>query len=284
MRPLNVDFAPPRPERRMPRVRRAPRVRTALGVLRRCARAALGLVGAAAAFVSPACSDGSADGAPSADGSLETASVAWTLAWDDTGLTQTDDGVKLTTDRGDEITLTRAWLVSHWVSLGDCPTAARWSLARTARAHEGGNASTLHLGVVEDLLVRAPVAATAGFAEGKYCFLHWLVARAENGAAAHATPEAIGTSLVLEGQRTRGTSPTRPVSITTWWSHGALHPAHDVLPVGCRGRVEVVVRRRLARVLDGVDLDTASDEEIAEAALVNLVDGARFEARCVEAR
>lgn len=215
--------------------------------------------------------------------------ATWSLTWDTARVTKAEGGGwKVDTDRGYRVHVTSGWLVDYSVSLGLCDgggqggggqggsALGRLLGVRSAHAHEDGNASTIDLQHAEDLTGSLePLRPwSAGFPAARYCRAHWLAGR---GDARLDSPEGIdlqGRSLVLAGSWERD-GMHRDLAVSTWWPQGYLVDLDAVMAAAAaddgEARVaQITVKRSLGTLFDGIDLASATDEELAGRVLENL--------------
>ena len=256
------------------------------------------LAGACALLFAPSCTGergapgsvgpSGAGGAGGSSGSSATGALirgaTWSLTWDTERVTHGEDGGwSVDTDRGYRVNVTSGWLVTYSVSLGLCDDSGqgggggggalgRLFGVRAAYAHEDGNASTMDLQHAEDLTgslePRRPW--SAAFAAARYCRVHWLAGRAD----LHVdSPEGIdlqGQSLVLAGSWERD-GVRRDLAVSTWWPQGYLVDLEAAAPDDGEARIaQITVKRSLGSLFDGIDLASASDEQLAGSVLENL--------------
>ncbi|MCB9666135.1 MAG: hypothetical protein H6732_18650 [Alphaproteobacteria bacterium] len=195
--------------------------------------------------------------------------VQYTVVWDPAGTTLEEGARVLHTDLGYEVRLTRLLVVEHTVSLVPCVDRSTallgWPVATAWAAHPASDdPSSLVATRAVDALDPSPVTLGTTHPGGEaYCGAHWVVADAPPG-----SPHA-GHSLVVEGSWRKGDR-AGTLAWTSAWPQGRSTP----IDLGALGtdRVAVTVTRRLATILDGVDLATARDLEGLWQVLVHLVD------------
>ncbi|MCB9681748.1 MAG: hypothetical protein H6733_09775 [Alphaproteobacteria bacterium] len=194
-----------------------------------------------------------------------------------------DGALHLTTDRGYTVVLTEASLVDHTLTLVGCDAAASaptrqvglwWGpgawLVGGAVALAGhtvpADVSAVDPVVQADL--RAPRVEALGartFPARRYCGVHWLL-----GGRGTEVP-----TLRLAGTWSRGEA-SGTIDVASAWFQGRLTPLDAVVqPWPAEGgarAVAVTVTHPLGGLLDGVELATATDLEVAWQVLVNLVD------------
>lgn len=257
------------------------------------------IAGALALLFGPDCSSASDTaeliqdtGAVEARGVTLTAAT-WKRVWDRTGVTpDPDGGFSVDTDLGYRVHVTEGWLAHHSVSLSPCDAAksnaeeARfWGFSiKSAFAHEENqDPSSIEAMVVEDLtrLDDAELGASS-FPPALYCRAHWLVARSTGEQTAPEGVDMGGSSLRLSGAWSRG-GVTEAFAIDTWWPQAILLDIEDAASPEALREAQgdrairfafVTLRRPLGRAFDGVDFETATEDQIAGWLLDNLVAGA----------
>ena len=235
-------------------------------------------------------SSGGAGGSGGSGGSAARGALirgaTWSLTWDTARVAKTEGGGwSVDTDRGYRVHVATGWLVDYSVSLGLCDSGGqggggsalgRLLGVRSAYAHEDGNASTIDLQHAEDLTgsldPRQPW--PAAFPAARYCRAHWLAGR---GDPRLDSPEGIdlqGRSLVLAGTWERD-GVRRDLAVSTWWPQGYLVDLDAITAPAAvddgEARVaRITVKRSLGTLFDGIDLASATDEELAGRVLENL--------------
>jgi hypothetical protein len=221
------------------------------------------------------------------------AAATWTRAWDRTGvMPDPDGGFSIDTNLGYRVHVTEGWLAHHSVSFSPCETANtsaegagfRGLPIKTARAHEEDqDPSAIEALLVEDLtsLDDAELGAIS-FPPALYCRAHWLVARSTGEQTAPEGVDMGGSSLRLSGAWSRG-GVTEAFAIDTWWPQAILLDIEDAASPEALREAQgdrairfafVTLRRPLGRAFDGVDFETATEDQIAGWLLDNLVAGA----------
>jgi hypothetical protein len=181
------------------------------------------------------------------------------------------------------------WLVTYSVSLGLCDPSGqgggdagalgRLFGVRPAYAHEDGNASTIDLQHAEDLTgsLEPHRPWSAAFAAARYCRVHWLAGRGDQRLDAPEGIDLQGQSLVLAGTWERDGA-SRDLAVSTWWPQGYLvdlqPSAGDAADDGQARIAQITVKRSLGTLFDGIDLATASADQIAGSVLENLAQHA----------
>ncbi len=204
----------------------------------------------------------------SAEDSAEPAPVATVhLAFDDHGGTwETAEGWTVTLDQG--------WVVTTGASLGACPTED------LGKDHGTSVDERLRAPHVEALHTRSDqVLGTLVMGVGALCDAAWQVGRASSTDQVVGAPVEVdligeGLSLYLAGSaRVAGTDPVL-------FAGGSSLEGEQGLPLDDRvGQVDLDLRivRDLGPLFDGLDFSALTSGQVADAALINLAEGARFE-------
>lgn len=254
-------------------------------------RAAALVAGIGALLFAPSCtSELGALGSSGSGGSTNRGALirgtTWSLTWDTARVTKAEGGGwSVDTDRGYRVHVTSGWLVDYSVSLGLCDSGGqggggsalgRLFGVRSAYAHEDGNASTIDLQHAEDLTgdLTPHRPWSAAFPAARYCRVHWLAGR---GDPRVDSPEGIdlqGRSLVLNGTWERDGA-RHDLAVSTWWPQGYLVDLDAVTAPAAADEGEarvarITVKRSLGTLFDGIDLASATDEELAGRVLENL--------------
>ena len=222
--------------------------------------------------------------------------VRYRLEWTTDGVAKNADapGWAVRNDLGYQVRVSRGWVTSYSMELVECPqpTAATpvaalgallWS-AFEAPAFAGHNAGTPNPAAIRPMQVESltdPVphdVGTVTLAPQAYCRLHYLLARAgHDSPGLPADLDMVDTTLHVEGTwRAPDTSADVPFTIHTASAYGELFDhvdgasTFDVDPG--RGDLQVVVRRKLGRVFDGVDFAHATEKLTAQRVLESIVE------------
>lgn len=204
-------------------------------------------------------------------------------------------GVRLQSDLGYEIEIERAFLLQSSASLVDCEgvggdvwddfVAGLRMLAAPGRAYAGHGEALDPSAVVTPTyvdLLAAPGAlhrtslGAQVFASTRYCRAHQLVAMTYEPELVRDAPEGVdlsGVSFALEGAWRSPEQPDwHPLSLHSTLSFGALVNLPEVYEGELHDAyAQVRIRRRLASLMDGIELAASSDDEVARALLRNLV-------------
>jgi hypothetical protein len=214
-------------------------------------------------------------------------SVEHVVAIDRDGTTREADGrVRVTTDLGFEVLVSRAYLVQSRAQLVDCLGVGGdvWDdWLALARLLGPSIAYAGHSDVTEPSTVIAPraidlvagpdraVFGSASFDEARYCRSHFLVAGvSEPIADAPRDVDLAGLTLYVEAEVV---TPPRTITIASTLSDGALTDLPDALVGDLEGdHARLTVTRPLAHAFDGLALDDASltDDAIARSALTQI--------------
>jgi hypothetical protein len=204
---------------------------------------------------------------PTPEAGVELTSARWRLDWDGAGVQPTSTGGSTTTDQGFDVEVDAGWMVDHTITLAPCAnvTARGVPFVGVAHAHhlEFSDSSEILLSRVTDLTSPQPLGITGGsFGAATCCGFHWLVAR---------------LSLSLSGRWSRGGA-SGSIAVETSLPNAREYdfPA-DLAPAD--GSVSLVITRRLAGLLDGLDFEADNDNAIAWTVLANLVAQAETSAR-----
>jgi hypothetical protein len=231
-------------------------------------------------------SGGSGGSGGSADRGALLRGTTWSLTWDKARVTPAEGGGwSVDTDRGYRVHVTSGWLVDYSVSLGLCDTGGqggggsalgRFFGVRSAYAHEDGNASTIDLQHAEDLTgsLEPHSRWSAAFPAARYCRAHWLAGRSGKLVDSPEGIDLQGRSLVLAGTWERDGA-LHDLAVSTWWPQGYLVDLDAVMTAaaaddGVARIADITVKRSLGTLFDGIDLASATDEELAGRVLENL--------------
>lgn len=231
--------------------------------------------------------------------------VRYRLEWTTDGVAA---GSELTNDLGYRIHLKRGWITSYSMELVECPKADATASERIGRsgwswlfddgiAWAGHNAGTPNPAAIKPMQVESltdPQGHDVGnvmLAPQPYCQLHYLVAR-----AGHDSPglpselDMVDTTIHLDGTyRAPGGGAETPFTVHSASAYGQLfarvvgadRPLH--VDTG-RESVQIVVRRRLAKIFDGVDFATMKEKALALRILESVVEHVEVEVRPLDAQ
>jgi len=209
-------------------------------------------------------------------------------------------GWSVTTDLGYRVHVTRGYVTSYSMELVECPRQSPTPIARAGdvlralagegTAFAGHSAGTPNPAAIRPMRIESltsPAPAEVGdvlLQPQAYCQLHYLIAR--------AGPDAVGfpgdvemhdTSLHVEGTfRVPGGTTDMPFTVHTAVANGGLFDRATGAREPMRfdtgtSALQVTVRRRLARMFDGVDFATMTDRMVASQILKALIDHVEVE-------
>jgi hypothetical protein len=226
--------------------------------------------------------------------------VRYELVWTTDGIEAVDEerGWSVTNDLGYRVRVTRGWVTSYSMELVECaPEAAAWPLLE-ATAFAGHSAGTPNPAAIRPRRVESltdPAATEAGavtLAPQPYCKLHYLLARAgHDSPGLPADIDMVDTTLHVDGTyRAPGATNDTPFVVHTASAYGQLFDLAVVREPAAaatmasridtgRADTEVIVRRRLARLFDGVDFANVPAKTLALQMLRSLVDQVEVEVR-----
>ncbi|MBK8257515.1 MAG: hypothetical protein IPK82_33205 [Polyangiaceae bacterium] len=227
---------------------------------------------------------------------IQISAAVWTLEWDTHSVTPLGGGgFEVTTDLGYRVSVEEAWLLSHSVSFGSCDTLSQFAGNKppekhpwydflpihTAWAHtEDTDPSTLETSYVEDLTKPSNLEFSTAFTPARYCRAHWLLARATNPTQGAIGPDMAQRSLYIKGFYEKE-GKRSSFLIDTWWPHGLLVDLSDLTQSteyenarrdGEPRHAFVTVTRSAATLFNGIDFETATNDELTGLTLNNLVD------------
>ncbi len=241
---------------------------------------------------------GSASGSDAADpneAGIRLSQIRYALRWDLGGIEVEEDGaLRFQTDTGLQVHLTEGYVVTYGLSLVPCASEDDPSLAarilgiRSARADHSydPDPSSLPYGQAESLLdLASRDLGPFDFPSAPYCSFHHLVARGEE--ATGSLPDdwdMIGTSLHLRGT-TWDSDPVdaRALAVDATAAYSQWSPLNRweswelIQQLGAGGALEINLYRNPAHLLNGIDLETASPDEVAWRSLENFVENTRVE-------
>jgi hypothetical protein len=195
---------------------------------------------------------------------------------------QADGSRVVFSDRGDEVRVTRAYLVSSSLELVPCARTAaggwrRWVVGR-AEAHEHSSPTRLGAAVVEALVGAADGRPLGELAPppGHYCHAIFTARAADADAdGLPAEPPMIGRTLYLEGTYRRDGA-VQPFVVS---SAAPLSVTADLdADLSAAGRLTLVVRKPADHWFDGVDFQQPP-EVIAARVVENVRRSLRVEPR-----
>lgn len=206
--------------------------------------------------------------------------VDYRLDWRVGDAILTEDGWSTTTDLGYEVHVSSGYSTAYSLALKPCDDddlpdvlGMLGSLVvGTAWANHpvDDDPSALVTSLPEDLRAPAAVLAPgARFETTDYCGVHYAIGRADPDTWLPDDSLADGTSLRVLGTWERdGVAGT--IDWDSAWAHGVVLP----LPHGETDVAEIGIVRDLERLFDGLDFETATDEQAHWQVLSNLVDHA----------
>jgi hypothetical protein len=219
-----------------------------------------------------------------------------------TALQRAADGtLTLTTDRGYQVHLERAYLVSTSVEVVPCsavvpPPAARaapaggrvlgWlgrALIGRAEAHTPGTPTRLGTAFVESLAAAPDVRVTLGEIRpppDRYCRLSYTASPADHDAVGMPSDSAaLGNTIYLQGTFARGSDAAADFTVA---APMPFTVSADVEPLDLTEGAPpptVVIRKQADHWLDGVDFATAPARVIARTVIDNIQRSIRLERR-----
>lgn len=171
--------------------------------------------------------------------------MTYEVDWSWRHATETPHGWTVTTNTGDELHISSAYLVNYSIQLIPCDTSTArrsqplWSprvffpLVSVANAGHSGSddESITPRSVVEDFSKPVPRAiATVSFEPNLYCQIHYLIGRADE--STEDLPDDVemtGKSVYVQGARTQDDSEEVPFEITSSLAHGIVIDLPDTL-------------------------------------------------------
>jgi len=217
--------------------------------------------------------------------------IVYDVGWRWGDIERSDDSWQVVNDLGYVVTLSRGYIVSYSMELVECTdgsdegdtasTPLDWLRPRPAFAgHPSGtNPAAIYTSRVESLIaLEASEAGRLTVAPYRYCRLHYLIARGQEGTAdLPDDADMIGASVVVEGTYVHtdalsaGDVGATPFSYRTAIANGLLV---DIEPIDVsNGDVSVYIERDVRGLFDGVDFAIMSDREIEFQLLRQLIDG-----------
>lgn len=217
-------------------------------------------------------------------------SASWRLDWITDGVEPGERGWSTTTDLGYRVGLEAGWVLAYSVTLSPCieSTASRserlWSVIGlgTAYADHPDFDDPSRVETVLPQSLTSPQAWTTDttFEAATYCGLHHLLARGEADSMAPDGSSAFGYSLRSTVRWAREDREDG-LEITTNWANGRDWGWNEVSTefpedptAAASWHADILLARDLGALFDGVELDEASDGEIAWSMLESLLDDA----------
>jgi len=219
-------------------------------------------------------------------------------SWDDVKRAADGSFWEITNNLGYRVRVNRAYVSSYSMELVECPRDATpvakletllcSMIEGTAVAgHASGTPNPAAIRALRVESLTDPAWSEAGvvmLAPQAYCQLHYLVARASRDAQGlPAELDMVDTSLHIEGTYRAPGAPTEvPFTVHTAAAYGALfdHSINPSAPIHVdtgSATTQVIVRRHLGRIFDGVDFAQMRPPVAANQILKSLVDHAEVE-------
>ena len=218
--------------------------------------------------------------------SLALTGVSWGLEW--TGVQSDPAGWSVTNNVGVRFEVRSGWLLDYSVTLVRCPEQVAdagfpWlSVLGIGSAHAG------HEGYDDPSEVQAQWGeelsslpdgnlGVRSFPSDRYCGVHWLVARADQGVLSADGTDLSGISLSAQGSWSIGDE-SGELAIRSEFTQGVVLPfPPDVLDAAAEDSfAEVSISRSAAGMFDGLDPRTMNEYALAWAVLQNLADQAQL--------
>ena len=217
--------------------------------------------------------------------------IRYHLDWGWGDAETTDEGWRVTTDRGYDVEVTEGFLITYSVQLAPCADdelgysidPRRLFGVGQAWAGHGGpeDPSAWLMGIAEDLAKPQQVSLQpVPLNTGVYCRAHYLVARAETKTRGLPNDfNMVGTSLYVAGTAALDDGPAQPFSIWSTLPVGELITWGDpISPVDLSdGGIDVTITRDLGRLFDGIAFETMSAESIEKTMLLGLASRLRVD-------
>jgi hypothetical protein len=193
----------------------------------------------------------------------------------------TDGFLSLTTDRGYDVRLRRAYLASSAVEIFPCarPSVADWLIGR-AEAHPTASPTRLAAAIVEPLTGAGPRSlGQIRPPPDHYCRISYTSGPADRDASGMPDDGVmLGKTLYLEGtSRPTGEADWQPLVVSSSSSFSVEVDVAGEL-FGASTQPTIVIRKQAERWLDQVDLE-ARPAEIADAVLRNVRNSIGLELR-----
>lgn len=223
---------------------------------------------------------------------LTPGTIQYELAWDQTSLTETNEGWSTRTDEGYLVEVDSGYLVTYSVSLVPCPLSNRpqkwhlweWVVPRAYAGHgDIADQSAIEVSVGQSLTHLEPRILTVdGLSAATYCDAFILFARGDVGTIGPPdAPPLDGVSLILRG---RWTAPdggqATPFHIDTDIAHGEVQSTFDTRPETLRNSpvqlgpskpgLHVRFVRQLHTLFDGIRFEDTTERNVARRILRNL--------------
>ncbi len=210
--------------------------------------------------------------------------VTWGLDWDLGEVEYTEAGWAITNDLGFTFVLEEGWLVDYSLTLVPCADSvadAGWERflgIELAHADHSIFDDPSQVQPQHPEALAAPgfeIVDSLSFSAARYCSVHWLVARADDGVSAPDGTDLSNIALSLTA-RWEGAETSGVLDLSTEWTNGVLMdltvPESGVTDEPTHAQVTVV--RSLAGLFDGIDPTVSTELEAAWVLLTNLVEQA----------
>ena len=259
-------------------------------------RAAALLAGVVALLFAPSCtgepgrwnrtdrSDPAAPADPALIGGL-IRGATWSLTWDTERVSRVEDGGwSVDTDRGYRVHVELGWLTTYSVSLGLCDAAVRAAMAAPAGARSGAFSGCDRRMRTRMATPRPWISSTPRISPGASSRTGPGPRRSRRRAT--AGPLARGARRPARRLARRDRSPgSEPgprgrwerdgvrgdLAVSTWWPQGYLVDLDAAAPDDGEAKIaQITVKRSLGSLFDGIDLASATDEQVAGSVLENL--------------
>jgi len=216
---------------------------------------------------------------------VELTSARYETTWVLDGVTlRQGGGWTVTADTGTVVTVDTGYLVNYQASLVPCV-----DLRPSLDEQIGSTSQYAHGDVPDPSATPTPLLeklANPGATEladitmvaDRYCGAHYLIARGNlDTVPLPADVLMIGRTLYLSGSYQQpGEEHATPFVVDTDLAHARLDTLDALDVMGEGNHAEVVIRRDLARMFDGVEFDTGGEQERALQILANITGHARL--------
>lgn len=217
----------------------------------------------------------------------------WSGSWNRNGIESESDGTWSTqNDLGYRVHLDQGLLVNYSAGFGLCEGSSAsvqipgqgarkayadpYSQALFSHA-DSANPSLLETHFIEDLAHPEDIEfGELSFPAARYCWTHWLVARGEEGIAPVEGIDMSGSSIKLWGTFSRN-GQSEAFTIDSFWPSSKLDEIDSIVDEAQRIALQqniayaiVNIKRPLSHLFDGIDFESASQDQIAGQVLDNL--------------